>query len=282
MKTPRWSRLLYRFSRALTALDVGQQIARDELFFAFLQPSQRNSLTLDAYARSRLYVVGGDRFSEGMWAWEAALLEQPRVPRSGRVLLGAAGGGRELQWLLERGYEVCAFEPVATFFESARSIARGTNTLVIQASYQDLVARAAGKAGPLDSFGGHVDLCILGWGSISHLTEPSDVLETFRALRALAPEAPVITSFLLRSKGVPDVKGGARTLRRKLRRVLEAVGRPSVPAGLRFTTSAGFCYEFSHSELSELWLQAGYEVASLGEVPYPHALLLPIAAAGKS
>src|SRR5882724_468985 len=117
MNPPTWSRLLYRFSRALSALDVGQQIVRDELLFAFLPPSQRNSLTFDAYALSRPYVAGGEYFLEGLWAWETALLEDHRVPRSGRVLLGAAGGGRELRALLERGYEVYAFEPVAPLFE---------------------------------------------------------------------------------------------------------------------------------------------------------------------
>jgi len=275
MNAPIWSRLLFRFSRGLTALDVGQQIMRDELLLAFLPPSQRDSLTFEAYARSRSYVAGGEYFLQGLWAWEAALLEDPRIPRSGRVLLGAAGGGRELHGLLQRGYEVYAFEPVALLLESARTIATGTNAVLVQATYQDLVARAEGKSGALDSFDGHVDLCILGWGSLSHLTEPTAAIETLRALRALAPEAPVIVSFISQSKGTPEVKGGARRLRRGFRRLLKAVGGQPVSTGLKFRTNLGFYYEFSQSEVIELCELAGYEIARLGDMPYPHALLLP-------
>ncbi|MES1185313.1 MAG: class I SAM-dependent methyltransferase [Myxococcales bacterium] len=282
MNAPIWSRLLYGFSRALSALDIGQQIVRDELLFAFLPPSQRSGLTFDAYSRSRSYVVGGAYFLHGLWAWEAALLGDPRVPRSGRVLLPAAGGGRELQVLLERGYEVFAFEPVYPLFESARSVgvAAGSRATVVQANYRDLVAKADGKPGPLDGLGGHFDLCLLGWGSLSHLTEPGAALEALRAVRALAPDAPVIVSFLLRIKGTPDVKGGARKLRHGLRRVFKAIGAPEVPVGLRFGTSHGFCYEYSASEFIELSERAGYQVAVVSEHVYPHALLLPIPISG--
>lgn len=277
MNAPSWSQLLYRVSRALTALDVSQQIVRDELFFAFLPPSQRNVLTFDAYARSRLYVAGGEYFLEGLWAWEAALLEDSRVPRSGRVLLGAAGGGRELCALLERGYEVFAFEPVAPLFECARNIADGKNAVVVQANYDDMVARAAGKSGPLDNLAGHFDLCILGWGSLSHLTELDAVLDLLRALRALAPEAPVIVSFGLRTKGTPDVKGGALRLRHGLRRALGAMGARAVPPGLKFATRHGFFYEYSVTEIRELCARGGYAFERFCEVPHPHALLLPVA-----
>jgi hypothetical protein len=276
MNGPIWSRLLYRVSRGFSALDAGQRIVRDELLFAFLAPSQRSSLIFDAYGLSRHYVAGGEYFAAGLWDWEAALLEDPRVPRAGRVLLGAAGGGRELRVLLERGFEVYAFEPVSSLLESAQSIAQGPRSRVIQATYEDLVARAVGKSGPLDSLAGAVDLCILGWGSLSHLTEPSTVLETLRALRVLAPGAPVMTSFLLRVNEYPEVEGGARRLRQGLRRALEFAGRPAVPPGLKFHVALGFIYEFSRDELFELCAQAGYEVARFVEEPYGHALLLPL------
>ncbi len=275
MKAPWWSHLLYRFSRTLSALDLGQQIVRDELLFAFLAPRQRNFLTFEAYGRSRRYVPGGEYFLEGLWAWEAAVLEDSRVPRSGRVLLAAAGGGRELRALLERGYEVFAFEPVAPLFESARTIAQGKNARVVQASYDDLAARAEGRSGPLDGLNGHFDLCILGWGSLSHLTDLNAVLETLGALRALAPAAPVLVSFSLRTKGKPEVKGGALKLRHGLRRALARVGGRAIPPGLKFATPHGFFYEYSAGEFSELCQKAGYDFERFCELPQPHALLMP-------
>ncbi|HET7541983.1 MAG TPA: hypothetical protein VFK05_19055 [Polyangiaceae bacterium] len=253
---------------------------RDELLFAFLQPNQRHELTFETYARSRPYVSGGEFFIEGLWSWEIALLEHSRVPRCGRVLLGAAGGGRELRALLELGYEVFAFEPVAPLFESARTVAQGKRAVVVQADYDDLVARAKGKSGRLDGLGGHFDVCILGWASLSHLTEMGAAVDTLRALRALAPEASVIVSFVLRSTDRPAVKGGAGKLRNRLRRLLGGAGAHPVPSGLRFATHIGFYYEYSVTEFTELCAQTGYAVEHFCETPYPHALLLPIAGSG--
>src|SRR4051812_29760663 len=112
MKAPGWSRFLYRLSRGLNVVDTAQQIIRDELLFAFLQPNDRSALTFEVYANSSGYVPGGEFFAQGLRSWEAKLLDDPRVPRRGTVLLAAAGGGRELQALLVRGYQVYGFEPV--------------------------------------------------------------------------------------------------------------------------------------------------------------------------
>jgi hypothetical protein len=275
MKAPTWSRLLYRFSRVLSVVDVAQQIVRDELLFAYLQPEQRSVVTFDAYAKNSNYVPGGEFFSQGLFAWELALLEDSRVPRSGRVLLAAAGGGRELHALLQRGYEVCAFEPVAPLFDSAREVARGAKATVAKATYQDLVARAEGRPGPLDGWRGPFDFCVLGWGSLSHLTEPTVVLDVLRAFRSLAPSAPIMASFFVRSSGQPATTGGARKLRRVLRGTLAIAGGRPVAAGLRFLTAAGFIYAFSREELVSLCGDAGYEVALFDDCTYPHALLLP-------
>jgi hypothetical protein len=261
-------------SRALSAVNNSQQILRDELLFAFLSPSQRNALTFEAYAKTNSYTPGGEAFGAGLFPWESALLDDPRVPRSGRVLLGAAGGGRELKALQDRGYQVCAFEPVSRLAESAREVARGAGTVVTDASYQDLVTRAAGQRGPLDSLRGPFELCILGWGSLSHLTEPDDVLALFRALKVLAPSAPVVASFIMRSSGPEPTAGGARKLRRLLRQGLAVAGGP-VPPGLEFYTEAGFIYAFSRDEMLALCQEARYEVAHFSQSDYPHVLLLP-------
>ena len=270
-----WPRLLFRFSRALSALDAGQQVVRDELLFAFLPPSERDAVTFEAYALTPDYVEGGENYRDGFFPWEEAMLDDPRVPRSGRVLLGAAGGGRELHALVERGYDVFAFEPVAPLLENAIGMAQGRNAVTVKGAYRDLVTRAESKSGPLAELDGPIDLCIIGWGSLSHVTEPEAVVQTFRAMRKLAPQAPVLASFILRSEAGPGVLGGARKLRRGLRRTLAALGGNSVPTGLKFRTGNGFYYEFSRSELTELAARAGYEVALFAELPLGHALLVP-------
>jgi hypothetical protein len=277
---PLWSRLVFRSSRAFSALDVAQQLVRDELFFAFLHPNQRAALTSAAYALNSDYVPGGEIFSGGLFSWEKALLEHPKVPKSGRVLLAAAGGGRELGALIARGYEVYAFEPVAPFLVSARRVVRGSTSTVIAARYEDLIARMAGQRGPLDDCRGKFDFCVLGWGSLSHLTEPHLLVSVLKALRALAPSAPVMASFLTRSAGPEATNGGARMLRRWFRRAVQVAGGGVVPPGLRFLKSAGFLYYFTREELGMLCAQAGYEIDAFNDGDYPHALLLPKAVNG--
>jgi hypothetical protein len=276
-RAPHWARLVCRVSRGLNRIDRSQQILRDELLFAFLPPSDRRELTFDAYASTNAYSPGGDFFSQGLFPWEVALLDDPRMPRAGRVLLAAAGGGRELDALLKRGYDVFAFEPVPALVEQAQHVARarGAGASVVQASYADLVTRARGEHGPLDRLEGAFDFCLLGWGSLSHLTELSEMLDVLEALRTLAPHAPVITSFFLRASGVAPSAGGARRLRLLLRRVLAVVGGRPVQPGLQFYLDAGFVRPLLREELYDLCERAGYEVAYFTELDYPHALLLP-------
>lgn len=275
MEAPTWSRVLYRFSRALSAVDVSQQILRDELLLAFVPPDQRSGVTFDVYSKNIEYVPGGGFYAKGLFPWELAMLDDSRVPRAGRVLLAAAGGGRELRALVARGFEVCAFEPAEPLFESSRNVARGSSAVALKASYQDLVSWAEGRGGPLSGWRGPFDLCLLGWGSISHLTAPGAALEVFRALRTLAPRTPVITSFLMRGATPPATAGGARKLRGLVRRALQAVGGYPVHQGLGFSNSSGFIHSYSKEELFELWEQAGYSVAHFSDRDYPHALLLP-------
>jgi len=267
---------VYRISRNLNAIHQAQQIVRDELLFAFLSPAQRAALTFDAYARSGHFSPGGEFFTLGLFAWEVTLLDHPRVPRAGRVLLAAAGGGRELRALIERGYQVYGFEPVEALVRSAQEIARGSDATVVRASYEDLLARAQGRSGALDDMHGPIDLCHLGWGSFSHLTELDEALGVLTALRGLAPRAPVILSFRMREPTAAQRFGKEQKFRHGLRRLLTMVGGHQVGPGLEFYAATGFTHAFSQDEINALFDQAGYELEYFSELgDYPHALLLP-------
>lgn len=278
MRPPAWARLLYRASRSLSSLNRAQEIVRDELLFGYLRPEARSELTLSVYAKTHGYLEGGEIFAQGLFPWEAAMLDHQRVPRAGRVLLGAAGGGRELAGLLARGYEVTAFEPVEPFFESARRSARGSSAVVLKGSYADLVRRARDASGPLSPVQGPFDLCLLGWGSLSHLSSTREVAEVLAAIRSLAPRAPVLTSFWAGVSIKPSRLGGATRLRRAARGVIASLGGKPFPRGLEFLTDVGFMLTFTEQELAEASALGGYDVALFDEADYPHALLVPTGA----
>jgi hypothetical protein len=275
MSIPLWARLVLHATRATLKLHRAQEILRDELLFAYLPAAARAAFTVESYEPERNYLPGGVVFETGLFDWEKALLDGPLLPRSGRVLLGAAGGGRELLGLAERGYTISAFEPAATLLEGARQVARDfPGSQVLRGTYADLCQLAKGRGGPLAALNRDVELVWLGWGSISHLTAPDEPLELLRALRTLLPGRPVVLSYLPR--GTEASKGrGARKLREALRRTFGRLGGADVPEGLECYTLGGFCYTYTEAEFLELAKNAGYRPLVHRFEPFPHAVLAP-------
>jgi hypothetical protein len=275
-RVPLWVRALLAVDRAgIRAASIREGL-RDELLLAWIPPSDRASLTAALYARQSTYLPGGYRFRSGLFAWERRALDSAFFPRSGRVLLGACGAGRELVELVLRGFDVVAFDPCAEFADAARRVA--PRATVLQASYADLIAASSGRGGPLASaVAAPFDATWLGWGSLSHVTPSSDRLALLRALRAVAPRAPVLTSFALEpdTDAPPGSKGRVRDA---LRRVFSSLGAPGISeAGDHFYPDAGFLANLASDELMKLAFEAGYEVALFEEAPYPHAILAPLA-----
>ncbi|MEZ4405705.1 MAG: class I SAM-dependent methyltransferase [Polyangiales bacterium] len=159
-------------------------------------PTQtREAITARVFAAEDTYAPGGPTYEQGLFAWERAALAHASVPASGRVLLGGAGGGRELKALAAMGYEVVAFEPSDGLVDALTAVAREVGATALQGSYRDL-ARAKDGVGLAVLSEQRFDLVVLGWASFAHLTDDDDRRALFVALRALAPDAPVLISYL--------------------------------------------------------------------------------------
>lgn len=280
-RVPLWVRALLAADRLATRAANAREALRDELLLAWIRPEDRAALTAALYAHQSTYLPGGHRFKSGLFPWEKRVLEAPPFPRSGRVLLGAAGAGRELVALVERGFEVVAFDPCAAFVEAARGVAEGSKATVVEASYADLVSAAAGRGGPLTfiTAGAPFDAIVLGWGSLSHVTPARERLALFKATRAVAPRAPVLASFALEpdSAAPPGSKGRARDA---LRSLFARMGAPGISeVGDHVYPDGGFFSNLGADEMMKLAWAAGYEVALYEDAPYPHALLVPLGAA---
>lgn len=281
MTVPLWARGLAAVDRAAWYAYRAQEVVRDELLRAFLTAKQREEMTTLAYEKQTTYLPGGERFETGLFPWEAAVLDDPAFPRGGRVLLTAAGGGRELAALLERGWDVVAFEPNDVLRAGCEAVARShPGSRVLAGTYADMIRAATTGGGPLDALRGlgPFDATILGWGSLTHVTDPDEQAAVLAAARALSPEAPLLVSFFLR-KDTPRA-GRADALRRRVRSALHRVGGQTPPEGLAYEMNGGFVYWFTDLEIHALALRAGYEVRSLSPLPFPHAVLAPMTASG--
>jgi hypothetical protein len=279
-RVPTWLLALLAFDRNAQRLSNLRHRVRDELLLAWTAPKDRAALTAALYADQSTYLPGGRRFQSGLFAWEKAVIDGDRFPRSGRVLVGAAGAGREAMALIERGFSVLAFDPCEPFVAAARAAAPADRATFVHAAYDDLVAAVAGRGGPLAEAvaGPPFDAVILGWGSLSHVLPERARAELLHALRRLAPAAPVLASFFLAPDMVTKASGKGR-VQEGLRRLFRALGAPSVSEiGDQFTVELGFFSNLFVDDVVRLASDAGYEVAVLAESPFAHALFVPRAA----
>ncbi|MDP3278756.1 MAG: hypothetical protein Q8Q09_26430 [Deltaproteobacteria bacterium] len=281
MFVPLWIRALLAADRLAWYAYRAHELLRDELLFAGVSPDKRSAVTQYAYNSQRNYLPGGSIYVNGLFSWEESLLANEHIPQSGRVLLGAAGGGREIQGLAQRGYDVTAFEPNPVLREGATQTATqfAGKAHVFDGRYEDLTEATRGH-GPLASLkeSPAFDLVILGWGSLTHILEEKTHTQILRDCRALAPKAPLMMSFFIRSESSAISQGKSDRARALIRRTLAPFRSHQEPIsqGLGFESSGGFVYAFTETEIHALALKAGYEVALFSTQSFPHAILLPL------
>ena len=274
-RLPLWIRLVLAVDRAASATARAASMLRDELLLAWVRPTHRARITDALYAIQDAYAPGGRTFEQGFFEWEAQALEHPSVPRRGRVLVGGAGGGREMAAFRARGYDIVGFDPCEPLVRGAQQrFAADPGVTIVCGSYADLGRTADANRHPLaDALAGPpIDLVVLGWGSFSYVATESEAVELMRTIRSLAPTAPVLLSFLRPTLGAPAIAGARARLRRLFAR-LGAPGRPGT--GDAFSPWAGFYRAVAMEEIRTLAGAAGYDVALLREDWYAHALLVP-------
>ncbi|TAK24825.1 MAG: class I SAM-dependent methyltransferase [Myxococcaceae bacterium] len=279
---PAWARALLLADRAVHSSVRLAALVRTELLLAGLSTAEREAVNAAVFSAEDTYSPGGPTFAHGLFAWEREAFATAPFPPSGRVLLGGGGGGRELTGLCALGYEVVAFEPAPALSEALIAVAaKHPRARALRGSYADLVLAARGGGGPLGSLlGERYDAVVLGWASLSHVTDAAERASLLAALRSLAPGAPVLLSYL----GPDDdgrANGRVERLRAPLRRWLSrAAGRAAAAEGEGFVPGAGFYQRYTPEEIEALASAAGYELAMHEREPYPHALLAPRSTVG--
>jgi hypothetical protein len=176
--------------------------------------------------------------------WEVRWFEQQLPPPPARVLVGAAGGGRECVALVDRGYEVDGFDPSPAAVAHAERRLAGRGRVAV-GSYADL-------GGPrLSWLRSRYDAVLLGWGSLSHVIGEPARRGLFVAVDELAGEGPVLSSFYLADA---DSSSPGRVARLG-QRLGEWVGqRRGASAGepVSLTYWGGFVHELAVEEIQAL------------------------------
>ncbi len=271
MKPPLWARAVLAIDRVFEQIRDAEKALRDELLLSLTDNDARSALTVAIYDRREAYLPGGVRHG-GLFEWEVRMLADRRFPQTGKILIGAAGGGRELSALTRIGYEVHAFEPAPQLCEgAARSINKPGRGKVLRGDYDALIEAVRG-GGPLAELTRErYDAAILGWGSYSHVLDETTRVELLRALRVLVPTGPVLISFIPRQLA----SGVAGPWLLTIRKLIPRIGAPR--SDMIFDATAGFFVLFNRKRLEKEARAAGYEVALHGETPDGHAMLVPAA-----
>lgn len=193
----------------------------------------------------------------GLHEWEAALLAE-HFSASRRLIVTAAGGGREVLALAKQGFEVLGFEPHPRLADAARAllVEEGT-TATVEQCVRDRWP-ASGRT---------ADGVIVGWGSYMLIRGRERRVRFLHDARAsLAPGSPILLSFFVRAGDTLYFRTVARTgtAIARLRRA------PAVELG--DALAPNYVHYFTKSEIEEEMREAGWTLAAFGSRDYGYAV----------
>jgi len=203
---------------------------------------------------------------KGLFQWEEDAIKNyfPKPP--GRILVGAAGAGREMISLSNLGYRSSGFEPILISANHAKRVVPKESMLAFKhARYEDFVKFS------LKDIEDHApyDGAIVGWGSLTHVLDPKMHMLILKKFRKLCPSGPILVSFLTKPYTSPKVK-----LLRKLFSIFKLRTNTDSDS---FSFKLGFYHRFTRDEIADLAKSTGSLVCFYEEEKtYPHAVLLPL------
>lgn len=204
--------------------------------------------------------------NSGLYAWERRAIEDSFPKPPARILLTAAGGGREAIALSQLGYEVVAMEPEAQFYsELAKAAASDESLTAMQTSHEQLIANSPTDLPVFDGV-------VIGWGSFSHLPKRDDVYALMQKLQGLCPNGPILTSFFVRKP--PHRLGRSRHRLRQFIKSWSPIKR-TADGYLRFDYRLGLVRTYDQTWLDELAAHMDRHVTTFKPYPYGHAVLVP-------
>jgi hypothetical protein len=218
-----------------------------------------------------------------LYPWEESWFRRCLPPPPARILVGAAGAGREALGLVAAGFEVDAFEPAQ---ECAAECRRrlGERATVQSFRYEDLSAAILDGAAVGDTHFARqrYDAVLLGHGSLTHIVNPDERVRLLRALDLICPTGPILASFWC-TEGPEQITHrpgrGSRygqALGRKVAelRGLSSCSEPNSPR-LSFARHRGLAYTFTRAEIDKLSALSGREVVwEEDNTPAPHVTFL--------
>jgi hypothetical protein len=180
--------------------------------------------------------------ASGLWLWEREAIRR-FFPPAGRLVVGAAGSGREMIALERAGYSVDGFECAHTLVKAGQTILRDANC------QGRLLWAPAGTVPALD---GPYDGAIMGWSGYMYIPLRAQRVKLLRDLRGLLrPGAALLISFETRERCERRMYWSARGANwiRKIRGVK--------PVAVGDRVDNGFKHWFNRDDIAAEMAEAG-------------------------
>jgi hypothetical protein len=249
----RWLRLLQKTLNFVQAVSSG-------FWLGILRHSDLAAVDAAYYKSQRMYQDDSYNCSGLTW-WERHAIDR-YFSDCRKILITAAGGGREVLALRRLGYEVDALECNEALAAYAnRLVSREGYTASVRVCERDTISHSAG---PYDGI-------IVGWGSFMLVPGKRRRVALLRELRMLVPPgAPILLSFFaLEASGrrLSIIQSVGSPIRRLLRRESIEFGDDLSP---------NYIHHFDRSEVEESLRAADLELVAYGTRDYGHAVALAL------
>ena len=222
------------------------------VWLGILGPGDLDAIDQRYHMRSAF--ASADYSRRGLFVWERRCIEY--LPSSGRVLVIAAGGGREMMALAKMGYELdgCECNPL---------LAALANRVLEPVGCSVSVVERDGFVAPRSPY----DAVVVGWGAYALIRGRGKRVSFLTAVRSVVKSgAPLVLSFPTRS----DRARGLRVTWM----VANILRRLSFREPIEFGDSlhSYAVHVFSRTELESEISQSGYDIEFYDEIEYGHAV----------
>jgi 2-polyprenyl-3-methyl-5-hydroxy-6-metoxy-1,4-benzoquinol methylase len=245
-----WDGLLNRITIVFQAIQQG-------FWLGLLSNKQLDEIGVLQYAKWSQYVDENYNLS-GLQHWEKLVLNQ-YFQLDSRVVLAAAGGGREAIALARMGYIVDAFDSTPSLALSCKFLVEklGLAVRVFTIGSGDVPKELTSYAG-----------IIVGWGGYMHIPGARNRVAFLRSLRKhVETGAPLLVSFFHRSD---------RTKRHTLITPIASVIRRlrGSKEGIEYgdALDGTFDHHFTESEIRRELAEGGFQLSQYYTKPYGHAV----------
>lgn len=240
-----------------------------------------NALSIDEKSALNIALYEHDHTAylpdRGLWDWEQTWFAETLPSAPARVLVAAAGGGREALVLAESGYEVACLEPNPVLARMCGEAIGGER--VHRGTFEELCAAVLEQQpSTLSSLAERrFDAVLIGWGGLAHALTETERMRLLTACARMAPHGPILASFLLRS--APSRLRHSRTRRLGVR-LGRAVARwRRVEPGADdcdYTPAIGFTHSFEIAEVERLAARLGRRASWGHMASFPHVSFVPM------